>query len=589
SVRAAQRLALYCLLALVSAACTYPGGGPSAPMDRGDAAQQAAQPKKKVLTMALATILDGFSIAASATLAGGGVSYAEMHSQALFTSDKTTGRPIPRLLSEHPTLDNGGLRLADDGKMVATYKLRSDAKWADGQPLTSRDLLFTYRVVQEPSMPIIDRGPANLMESAEAPDPRTFVVNWKQPYYLADALGLQSFWPLPAHILEKDYITQVEEQKDVQGFLARPYWTSEYFHVGPFKLVEFNQGVEATFDAVDTYFLGRPKVDRIVVKQFGDQGTVYANVLAGAVDLGVDNVLRLENAVELKARWARDGGGSIYFAIGSTWFIGFQFERSTPDHQTAVLDKRIRQGLYQAIDREAYSEAMSAGIPDRAAYALLSPADPLYPYVKDGWKQRYPYDLGRSAATFEEAGWRRGADDMLANARGERLRLDLRTPVDETAPIVADMWKKVGVESNIEVIPRTLIRDRQYRQAFRGAEITARGSEDVILTRLDCSASPTPQNRFSGNNRGHWCNAEFDRLAAAYRTGLREPDRGQAMRQIQEVVLDDLPIVLLNYPVASVFARKATTAFADDFSGGAEGGRAYGSFTRNAHEWDLVP
>ena len=93
-----------------------------------------------MLTMALNTILDGFSVAASSTTSGGGLGYIEIHSQALFTADKTTGRPIPRLLAEQPTIENGGLIVTADGKMVATYKLRPDVRWADGAPFTQRDL-----------------------------------------------------------------------------------------------------------------------------------------------------------------------------------------------------------------------------------------------------------------------------------------------------------------------------------------------------------------------------------------------------------------------------------------------------------------
>src|SRR5439155_7611763 len=115
-----------------------PAGG-AAPSGTGE--RQPGQ--RKVLTMALATIIDAFSLAASSTTSGGGLSYIEIHSQALFTADKTTGRPIPRLLAELPSLDNGGLRLTDSGGMVASYKLRPDVKWADGTPFTSKDLLFT--------------------------------------------------------------------------------------------------------------------------------------------------------------------------------------------------------------------------------------------------------------------------------------------------------------------------------------------------------------------------------------------------------------------------------------------------------------
>src|SRR5207302_4044255 len=144
----------------------------------------------KVLNLGLRTVLDGFSIAGSGTLQGGGLGYIELHSQALFTADKTTGRPVPRLLAEQPSLDNAGLRLTDDGKMVATYRLRRDVQWADGAPLTSRDLMFTFRLTRDKSIPIVDPGPSELMESAEAPDDYTFLITWKQPYYQADAVGL---------------------------------------------------------------------------------------------------------------------------------------------------------------------------------------------------------------------------------------------------------------------------------------------------------------------------------------------------------------------------------------------------------------
>lgn len=579
----------FMLLVLVLAGCV-PASPPGATRSQGQPSGELPPAgQRKVLNMGLATVIDAFSIAGSSTTSGGGLAYIEIHSQALFTADKTTGRPIPRLLSQQPTLDNGGLRLTDDGRMVATYKLRPDVRWADGAPLTTRDLLFTYKLVKNPSIPIIDTGPSKLMEAATAPDDLTFVVTYSQPYYLADAIGLRAFWPLPAHLLEADYTSLVEEQKDSAAFLAKPYWTSEYVHVGPFKLVEFTPQVQAVFDAVDHYFLGRPKVDRIVVKQFTDPNTVYANVLSGGIDLASDGVLDIENALPLKQQWDVDGGGKIYLGTGTTQFVSIQFDSSLPEYQPALLDPRVRQGLYHAIDRDAYAEVVTGGVPDKAAHAMLPPDNPLYPYVKDGWKQRYPYDTNRAAAAFEQAGWRRGGDGTLVNAAGERLTIQVRATQDgeNRAPIIADMWKRVGVDPVVLIVPTARVRDREYRQAFPGGEITARGSQDAILTRLECAEQPTPQNRYSGNNRGHWCNQEYERLVARYRTSLREELRGEAIRQIQDLVLQELPIMLLNYQISVVFARRGVTAFQDDFAGGSEAGRIYGTYSRNAHEWDI--
>jgi peptide/nickel transport system substrate-binding protein len=455
--------------------------------------------------------------------------------------------------------------------------------------MTTKDLLFTYKLTKDPLIPIIDTGPSKLMESATAPDDLTFVVTYSQPYYMADAIGLRAFWPLPAHLVEADYTNLVEGQKDTNVFFARPYWTSEYVHVGPFKLVEFTPQVQAVFEAVDHYFLGRPKVDRIVVKQFTDPNTVHANVLSGGIDLAADGVVDVENALPLKQQWDADGGGKIYLGTGTTQFVSIQFDSSLPEYQPALLDPRVRQGLYHGIDRDAYAEVVSGGVPDKGAHALLPPDNPLYPSVRDGWKQRYPYDLTRALATLEQAGWRRGGDGTLANASGERLKIEVRTTGDNEnrAAIIADMWKRVGVDPSVVVVPTARVRDREYRQAFPGGEITARGSQDAILTRLECSEQPTTQNRYSGNNRGHWCNQDYERLVGMYRTSLREEQRGEAIRQIQDLTLAELPIMLLNYQMSVVFARRGVTAFSDDFAGGSEAGRLYGTYSRNAHEWDV--
>ncbi len=577
----------FLVFVLFAAACAP--AGPSASRSGDTTMQQASQGRRKVLNLGLRTILDGFSIGASGTLAGGGLGYIEIHSQALFTADKTTGRPVPRLLAELPTLENGGLRVTDDGRMVSTYRLRPDVRWADGEPFTSRDLLFTFNVTHDRTLPVVDPSATELMDSATAPDERTFAITWKQPYYLADAIGLQLFWPLPVHLLETDYNQIVGQQKDVTAFMGKPYRTSEYLHVGPFKLVQFTPGVEAIFDAVDHYFLGRPKVDRIVVKQFADANALYSNILSGSVDLSTDNALPIEQGVQLKETWERTDGGSVWYATGPTWFVSYQFEPSTPNFQPAVLDKRVRQALYHAIDRDTLAEAVLAGIQGRAAHSILSPDHPLYSFVKDGWKLRYPYDPNRSITTFEEAGWRRGADGFLTNQAGARLHIDNRTTMgnERKLSVIADMWRKVGVEPEEVVIPAARTRDREYRQAFPAAEVTARGNEDTVFTRLECAAAPTAHNAYSGNNRGHWCNAEYDRLIALYRATLREQERGPLARQAQDLVLDEIPLSLLNYEVSVVLARKGVTAFQDDFAGGADSGRAYGTYSRNAHEWDL--
>ena len=96
-----------------------------------------------------------------------------------------------------PTLENGGLKVTNDGKMVANYLLRRDVKWADGVPFTSRGLMFALTLARDKSMPFPDPSAIELMESGSAPDDYTFAVTWKQHYFFADSIGRTCSGPSP--------------------------------------------------------------------------------------------------------------------------------------------------------------------------------------------------------------------------------------------------------------------------------------------------------------------------------------------------------------------------------------------------------
>lgn len=256
-----------------------------------------------------------------------------------------------------------------------------------------------------------------------------------------------------------------------------------------------------------------------------------------------------------------------------------------PDFQPALLDKRVRHALYMALDRAAYAEVEVRGHPERTADTILPDDDPLYPQVKGGM-DRYAYDLNRSAAMLQEAGWRRGADGVLANPAGERFTLSIRGNA-RNATVVADMWRRVGVDGRELDGATQLSRDRAVRAQFAGVELTSRGSRDSILTRLECAEIPTAQNTYSGNNRGKWCSQPYEDLVAKYRASLRQDDRGVTVRQIQDLIAEELPYMVLSVGITAPFARAGVTAFSDDFAGGADAGRIYGTHSRNAHEWDI--
>ena len=76
-------------------------------------------------------------------------------------------------------------------------------------------------------------------------------------------------------------------------------------------------------------------------------------------------------------------------------------------------------------------------------------------------------------------------------------------------------------------------------------------------------------------------------LIARYRASLSERDQSQAMRAISDYVASELPFLILYYVPDHVGVRKGVKAF-EDHEGGAEGARPFGTYTRNAHLWDVL-
>src|SRR6266545_660547 len=108
---------------------------------------------------------------------------------------------IPFLAVEAPSLENG--QVAADGTSV-TWKLKQDIKWADGEPFTADDVLFTYQYIMNPDVKSSSAGSYSEVESVEVLDDYTIKVNFKQPTAAWYAPFVGPFGMIiPRHIFEK--------------------------------------------------------------------------------------------------------------------------------------------------------------------------------------------------------------------------------------------------------------------------------------------------------------------------------------------------------------------------------------------------
>jgi peptide/nickel transport system substrate-binding protein len=444
----------------------------------------------------------------------------------------------PYLAEAIPQLNTGSWLVFPDGTMETTYRLKANLTWHDGQLLTAPDFAFAWRVYATPELGVAASEPIGQMADVQAPDQRTVVIRWRQTY--ADAATLDwGFQALPRHVLEQPFQTL-----DSVAFANHPYWTGEYIGAGAYKLTQWQPGVSIEGAAFDGHVLGRPKIDRVRFQFAADSPAAIASMLSGESHHISDFIIYYEDGAQLEREWAARGGagGTILYAPVLMRPTGIQF-RPEFVFSPQLLDVRVRRALAHGMDAPSALEATTGG-KGLLAWSLTSPLSPSYPAVERAIEKR-PYDPRATQRFLEESGMVRGADGFFAGATGEPFRLEVATDGGSTNErenaIFVDSLRRNGVEASSRVIPVAQLRDPQARAALPGLQTGGIGSK--ALGQMTSSAVPRAENRWAGNNRGGWTNAEYDRLHQAFNTTLDRSKRVDQIAQMEKILSEDVGLI----------------------------------------------
>lgn len=562
-------------LALLLATCATPATPAAQPLS----AEPPPAARTKVLTIGISTPPETFSILSASAPAGGWTQITELHSDGLVTSEFASRRPIGRLAEKVPTVEDGTVSFLADGRMRVLFRLRKGVTWHDGAPFTAHDLVLSYKLGGPEGIPTAFNEPVRRMESVEAPDDSTLVITYKAPYYLATLLGPHAFWPLPRHILSEPYERYLRT-RSFEEILHLPYWTTEYVHLGPFRLTSFDPGNRLSFEAYNAYFLGRPKIDVVHLLVITDQNTLLSNLMAGSLQIAPANALVAEAGTESKRRWDASGEGTVHLKESSLRLLVPQLQPSIQVEPT-VLDPRVRRAFLHALDREELAEVLSGGR-DRAAWSLLSADDVLYPAVKDALRP-FAYDPARARAILAEVGWTVATDGSLRHSSdGRRFHTSVwGTPGrEQEMTLYPSYWRALGIDVEEWMVPAARYRDRQSRTQFPGWEFTG-----TNLTKMMTDPAAGPHNNWTGNANGYE-DPRARRLVDALETTIVERERLEAMKAINDYLVAHLPALPIFYLVQYTAAHRSVKAF-DDMAGADGSERIYGGYARNAYLWDL--
>ena len=518
---------------------------PTTSTAREPAGQPAAQQVRPRGTIKIAWTREPETLSPKFLSGSGAGEYTWTFNSALVIRDLVY-TPHPMLARELPSQANGTWVVNPDGTMVTTYRLRENARWHDGAPITAQDFVFAYRIYTDDAMPVGVRAPELHMSSVEARDATTLVINWKEPYTGANALGYRMLHPLPSHLLLEKY------QTNRAGFATGEEWTSGYVGSGPFKVERWEPGSRIIARAHTEFFLGPPKVDTLEIRFIADTNAILANLLAGEVDMINSPSVGASEAVIARDQWAARGEGYLKTWFTRLAFVDFQ-HREVPSWQRPVGDVRVRQALILGLDRQGITEAINSGLAP-SADAYIAPADPAFAEV-DRAVIKYPYDPNRAAALFGEAGWRAPAPGSgLVNAGGQTLDLDVWGDSEQETSILADFWKTAGVNTTPFRIPNARRNDQEFRNHFPGTQI---GSNTISQEEIHVVSDKLPRAELNwlGSNRGSFVDSEVDRLYRVIRTTFDENERRQAVVGVHRRISETVAYGPLFYIVELVLAK----------------------------------
>ncbi len=439
------------------------------------------------------------------------------------------------LAEKAPSQTDGSWVINPDGTMKTTYTLKPDLKWQDGKPQTAEDFVFTWQVYTDREVPITTRTPESLMSSVVARDARTLDITWKETYIYANALSENQLAPIPKHLLEDAY------KADKSTFANGAFWNSpdEFIGNGPYRVTAWDRGSSYTAVANPYFVLGKPRIDTIQFHFVRDANTAVANFLANILDFGQYTAITSEMGVTLRDRWKDSKEGRVF---ADTMFgvrvMEFQY-RDVPGHQKAVTDVRVRRATMHAIDRTTLADELQYGF-STAADTLVQRNSPLYARV-DAAISKYPYDVRRTESLLNEAGWTKGADTQFRNAAGQTLDTEIRATSENSqlALIVVDNLKRAGFNSTPFTIPAAQLNDQEVRTSFPFAGLTNNGGFGE-MSDVTAEQAPTPQNRFTGKNRGSYLNPALDDLFGRYLKTVDQNPRDQLLIDMQKLYTEEV-------------------------------------------------
>ncbi|MDQ3540282.1 MAG: peptide ABC transporter substrate-binding protein [Chloroflexota bacterium] len=469
------------------------------------------------------------------------------------------GTIIPNLVSEVPSVENG--MLAEDLSSV-TFRLQEGILWSDGEPLTSRDIQFTWEWIVNVENNSVNQTTWQAISGIETPDELTAVVTFVNPsaIWFDPFVGTAKGNLLPAHSFNDEPIAA-----NNPDFLLFPIGT------GPFVVTEFVPNDRVALTMNENYReANKPYFASINVKGGGDAPSAARSVLQTgdydyAWNLQVEPAILLDLAgVEALGEANPERPGMLVSELGTSVeriHINFSDPNQEVNGQRSEIntphpfmaDPAVRQALNKAVPRQVITDEFY-GLAARTTPNILTGLE-FFESPNTSWE----FDVEEAAQILEDAGWTMDGDVRAKD--GVQLVVNYGTSINavrqKTQAVVKQAWQAIGVQVNLDQVDAGIFfdsgegNDRNISHNYWDISMYTNNPDSPIPASFFLSWYAGPDNNnvaqqsnaWQGQNYQRYVNPEFDAL---YDELLVQTDLEEAASRLiglNDILINDVAII----------------------------------------------
>lgn len=489
---------------------------------------------------------------------------------------KNASEFVPVLAEKRPVIEK-----TPDGKMTLTFRIRQNATWDNGTPITANDIAFSIKTILNPLVNNPHAKPlfAFMNDFVFYPeDDRKFTVVSNEMYFLAEATFadvhvLPEYLYDPKGLMKNFTVKMISEKNDslksdplikefADDFNSEKRMRDPNFvgGSGAYKFTEWktNERVILTkkenwwgdsFQNENCYFEAFP--EKLIFQTIKDQTSALVALKAGNVD--VMHGIKSKDYAELpkSEKFVNNFNGHTPMEY-SYVYIGLNVK------SPLIADKLTRQALALVTPAEEIIRTVKYGEAER----VIGPIHPTKKKAYNSSIQPYKYDLEKAKQLLETAGWKNtnGDETLDRTINGKRTEFVVDFIVNagnDERKAIALMFKeeakKIGILVNVLVLDWAIFLEKCGKHEFDiliGKWVSGPYPDDLKQTFHSDAAKD------GGSNFSNFSNAEADSLMLAIRSEIDEEKRNSIYKRIQEILHEELPMIFLYSPTEHIAISK---------------------------------